>query len=1178
MKQKFTGLLVFFIFFHVLSSVAQSTYAMSNYTTNECEGILTDSNNGMLPDTYDNNENYTFKICIPGAQKIVFTFATFCTEEKFDYIRFYDGPDTLSPLIGGPYSGINLPPQITATSGCLTISFISDANLQCIGWIGSWKVIIDEPTPPVMSVIGIVPCESTSLTLKLDQKVSCDSIYPAAFLIYGPQSPNVISAAPVNCVNGKTDEILLNIDPPIKINGNYTVNFTTTFLDVCNKPHLLTAVTSFNVSGCPLYVDLVPQNNRATVCPGECLKLYANITGGDPGSYKIKWSDPKLPADVTVVDVCVPAVSYSVTVTDAVGSVPAIQTFTFQIYPAPQIQWPLANVICQSDPAFVLPAIPTGGTWDANGINDKSKTPAWYEPGRVWQGSDHIVYTDPHGCKDTVDIVVKGIWISNDDASCPGAAPFQVSGWAPVGGVWSGPNITTDGFFDPVASGDYIITYDAPNGCSLSKHIYVGDLVMPPDITICSSHDAFSIQVSPFGGNWDPSPGLYTDWGWFEPWNGKPGLNKLYYSINGCRDSMNLYIVPVDAKWDFNTCTNEQPFILGGTWGPSGGAWSGPGIVDTATGLFNPGLLKDGQNAYLTYTINGCSDTRIAYVRDTKIKKKNALEFCPYDDVIKIDDQNFQPDPCCGNWTGPGTYYVYIKDQDPKNGYYFDPKIAGSGLHPIAYNANGCSDTVYIRVFDLPVFDSISVCSEENPIKLTASLPISVWYGPGIINGFGGIFDPKVAGAGTHDLTFVSTQGCSSSGKISVYNFQKVSIDGLASTYCFKDTSINIVYNPIGGTLLVDGKAQTSFNPVIAGPGIHQISYSYGAGKCADSKTIFVNVGTPITIDLPVVSDSICLGESSKISAFGNGGSSFGNYNYVWDNGIGFGQTQFVFPQVTTSYTVSVSDGCSEIAKASVLIYVQPQFDATTIEGPNVCFGDTTFTTIVGVPTDNYTYKWLTNPEYIGSTYTGSPSNYTVQITNNKTGCQIEKDVVLPGYDLIKANFNISPNEKCISTLDPEIHIIDFSVGATKGTWDFGDGTDSIPYIKGAPTSHTYQDTGTYTIKLYIENEGGCNSFYQATICVEAEHRLFAPNAFSPDDDGVNDKFKFVGLGIKELTWKVFDRWGQQVFTGVSMDDSWDGKVHNKRVPPGIFTYIAKYKVDNSDEEKIMTGVIAVVY
>ncbi|HNA42283.1 MAG TPA: CUB domain-containing protein, partial [Saprospiraceae bacterium] len=151
-----TGIRLVFTYFLAFISitvvVAQPSFNMSNATTNECEGILMDSDNGMLPDTYDNNENYTFKICVPGGEKIIFTFAKFCTEEKLDYLRFFDGPDTLSPMIGGPFSGTVLPPAITATSGCLTINFISDANIQCLGWLGSWKVEIDDPLPPQMMV------------------------------------------------------------------------------------------------------------------------------------------------------------------------------------------------------------------------------------------------------------------------------------------------------------------------------------------------------------------------------------------------------------------------------------------------------------------------------------------------------------------------------------------------------------------------------------------------------------------------------------------------------------------------------------------------------------------------------------------------------------------------------------------------------------------------------------------------------------------------------------------------------------------------------------------------------------------------------------------------------------------------------------------------------------------
>lgn len=1176
-----TGIRLVFTYFLAFISitvvVAQPSFNMSNATTNECEGILMDSDNGMLPDTYDNNENYTFKICVPGGEKIIFTFAKFCTEEKLDYLRFFDGPDTLSPMIGGPFSGTVLPPAITATSGCLTINFISDANIQCLGWLGSWKVEIDDPLPPQMMVTGTVPCESSSFKLKLSQPVSCDSIYPGAFLLYGPQSPDIVSATPVSCVNGKTDEILLSFSPEIKVNGNYTVNFTTTFLDVCNKPHILTATANFNVSGCPLYVELVPEGNKTKVCPGECLKLYANVSGGDPSTYNIKWSDPTFP-NTSAVDVCVPPLTYSVTVTDGIGSKPAVATFTFELHTPPVINWPLDLTICQSEPSINLGATPGGGTWECNGIDDKKKTPGLYEPWRIWQGSDQIIYTDKNGCKDTVNITVKPIWINHDDASCPGAAPFIVSGGSPVGGTWSGQNILPNGTFDPSAPGTYFITYTAPNGCSQSKKVNVANLVMPADITICSSLSDFSIPVSPWGGYWDASPGLNANWGWFSPANALPGENKLHYHINGCQDSMSIYIVPVDAKYDFVACTNNGPFIVPGSWGPVGGVWSGPGIIDTLSGLFDPSLLKDGQNITLTYTVNGCSDNRIAYIRNTVINNKSVISFCPYDDVYKILNDDFQAKPNGGSWSGPGVYYVYIKDKDPKNGYYFDPKQAVTGLNTIVYSNNGCTDTMFFNINPLPVLDSISLCAEETPIKLNASVPVSTWVGNGIINAFGGIFDPKTAGTGQHIITMTATTGCVNTGIIDVVPFQKVALTGIASSYCFMDTTITINVTPPGGKLLVDGKPQTTFNPAIAGPGVHSISYNYGSGKCADSKSIVVNVGDPVTVQLAFASDSICRGESSKISALGLGGSSFGNFNYFWNNGVGFGQTQFVFPEKTTTYTVTVDDGCSDPATADVLVYVHPDFVVDKVYGPEVCFGDTTFTKLSGNPVADYTFNWLTNPVFIGDTYTGPPSTYLVQVVNNNTGCSQEESIDLKGYPLIQANFTIPPTKDCFSSLDASINVLDHSVGGVSGYWDFGDGSNINYNPQDGNLIHLYANEGDFTIKLHIENEGGCFSEDSLKLCVINEETIYAPNAFTPDGDNLNDYFKFAGLGIKSIEWKIFNRWGEQLFVGNSMDDVWDGFKNNKRVPLGIYTYVAVYKSEVSNTEKTLKGLVTVVY
>ena len=119
-------LLLNFIFLQ--ASFAQ--YTMSNQTVYSCQGTLTDSEaNTQNSGWYDHNENYSFTICPVGALSITINFSMFSTEPINDYVIIYDGPDNTYPILGGPYSGTNLPPQINST-GCVTIDFVSVQGLQ----------------------------------------------------------------------------------------------------------------------------------------------------------------------------------------------------------------------------------------------------------------------------------------------------------------------------------------------------------------------------------------------------------------------------------------------------------------------------------------------------------------------------------------------------------------------------------------------------------------------------------------------------------------------------------------------------------------------------------------------------------------------------------------------------------------------------------------------------------------------------------------------------------------------------------------------------------------------------------------------------------------------------------------------------------------------------------------
>ncbi len=128
-----------------------------------CGGNFTDS--GGSSDSYSNNENTTTTICpdFPG-EVVTVTFNSFSTENSFDYLFVFDGPNTSSPQInssnmGGRcgftrgFSGTTIPGPFTSThpSGCLTFVFCSDGSVVRPGWLAdvSCTTACVPPDPPL---------------------------------------------------------------------------------------------------------------------------------------------------------------------------------------------------------------------------------------------------------------------------------------------------------------------------------------------------------------------------------------------------------------------------------------------------------------------------------------------------------------------------------------------------------------------------------------------------------------------------------------------------------------------------------------------------------------------------------------------------------------------------------------------------------------------------------------------------------------------------------------------------------------------------------------------------------------------------------------------------------------------------------------------------------------------
>lgn len=111
-------------------------------------------------------------------------------------------------------------------------------------------------------------------------------------------------------------------------------------------------------------------------------------------------------------------------------------------------------------------------------------------------------------------------------------------------------------------------------------------------------------------------------------------------------------------------------------------------------------------------------------------------------------------------------------------------------------------------------------------------------------------------------------------------------------------------------------------------------------------------------------------------------------------------------------------------------------------------------------------------------------------------------------------------------------------------------------------------ETTTYTVTVIDEN--GCSVTDAIQILVEQQQRVFIPNVFSPNDDGLNDIF-FINAGpevLQIITIEVMDRWGNQVFSRQNISpnapmDGWDGEFNGQPLNPGVFVYYIELELQN---------------
>ncbi len=126
-------------------------------------------------------------------------------------------------------------------------------------------------------------------------------------------------------------------------------------------------------------------------------------------------------------------------------------------------------------------------------------------------------------------------------------------------------------------------------------------------------------------------------------------------------------------------------------------------------------------------------------------------------------------------------------------------------------------------------------------------------------------------------------------------------------------------------------------------------------------------------------------------------------------------------------------------------------------------------------------------------------------------------------------------------------------------------------YLKNLKFSNLkdIQIKGTKSDTLILKSFDNCWQFdtiYLNVIECDIMDYIFIPNAFTPDNDGINDVFKIFGKSIDNLEMSIFNRWGELVFYSKNAEEGWDGSCNGAIVQNGI--YLVQLKIKSTDLPK----------
>ena len=697
------------------------------------------------------------------------------------------------------------------------------------------------------------------------------------------------------------------------------------------------------------------------------------------------------------------------------------------------------NAFAGNDFALCLNAPPVqlaiGGTWSGNNVS----AGGLFTPSTT--GVQTLTYTIGTGtCETSDDLAIEvytlpEVTIGLDATICEGDSvqleaipsgdnpPFDTFSWS------GGTSLNNTGISNPWASPSitesYSVTVVDAVGCAGNDQVTVfvnsAPIINPGvDLTLCDQEipevlTGFS-PIAPGVGEWS-GPGITDPSGIFE----SPGIGSYYLVYEytdgiGCGASDSILvdvIAPViaDAGPDESICLNNGALQLAGFSPVADVNWFGDGVIDAATGVFDPLLTNDGIfTLYMEFGSGTCysiDSIEVEVLPLPVLDAGSSSEFCGNVGLQSLEDFS----PLGGTWEGNGIV-------DDALGI-FDPSI-GAGTSDLFYwytsPLTGCSDTINlaIEVLPVPLADILvdpNACT-NSAIEIennTTGATSYTWDWGNTDEDF--LFEPNYTypDEGLFDITFIAFNdlGCSDT------SFTQTSI--------INPPMADFAVSPNNGCAPLD----VAFENLSVG---QELSFLW-------------DLATTSSLDITPANVIYQQGPDDVIYEVSLTATNYCGSDVAVDEIT-------VFPQPVAEFGTDLDFFCSPwtINIANTSVGNPDTFDWD--------FGDGGASTLEEPLTHIFTTDSL-------------PTDYTITlITTNECGVDTFDYTVTVLPNTVSAFFNTNLTEGC----EPlEVEFTDFSEGATTVSYDFGD----LNVTNTPSPTHTFLDAGVYTVYQFADN--GCS-------------------------------------------------------------------------------------------------------